>query len=862
MFDDSHRARAWMLGPKAENSEEFERLLTAAIRDYFHWRRNFHPEDTSYVRAIDRLSADYQGYFEDLNARMFEMLSHLKMSVPFFSPRYLGHMNTDLLTPALLGYMIAMLYNQNNIVREAAPVTQRLETEAMKMIARMLMLPDCAWGHLCSGGSAANTEGLWIARQVALYPYQVALAALDMSADLADKVYNISVSNHTFADLVNTSSLRKMSVAETIQLADDMREFAGHYPEIGTAMESNSVSSLGLAVFADRARSLIGDNFPTTFNIVVSRNAHYSLKKSAGLLGLGNLIYIDLDEDFRMRSDQLREEVDRIHADHGKVVTVVGVYGSTEEGAIDDIDEFVGYRNDLCDNARGDFWLHADACYGGYALAMASPTPKVADVTSLMKSLVKDARDDVVTLNAIWSTERIKRWLDKSSALGSVDSIALDPHKLGYVPYSAGAVLLRDYRAREFVRCDAPYLNAGSSEASEEQAVIWDNAYLGRFTLEGSRPGAYGAAVWLSHATVPLDRSGHGRIVAESILSAEALRQALAERTTSANDAVELSCVPLGSQSDLNILCYSFHASIDSEPISLKQMNLAIGALYDQCLPSESAPTHTKDFVIAKTNLTVDEYLDTVPAIAAELGLRGHAFSSHEYQTLGNPWRDVDNLEVVRSVVMGPFLNHAGTRERFAGKERSLLSEYIEFLGKELPRILLDVTSAPLFCAAEGEKKPHLTGDILVVEDDPRTRADLVAALKGEYGFKESTEAGVVEVSCFSMGQEALRANEKLTAALVDVNLGENHPVGGLDLLKEASTHKRLKGAVIFTGGDGPSDIIRERVEELRHIRPDWQITIRKKPALIGENRRVFGAAINRVFEDLWDVQNSSVQRS
>ena len=76
------------------------------------------------------------------------------------SPRYLGHMLTDLLMPGLLGYMAGLLYNQNNITEEAGTITVQFEAEAVQLLARMLCLPETAWGHLCSGGTAANLEAL------------------------------------------------------------------------------------------------------------------------------------------------------------------------------------------------------------------------------------------------------------------------------------------------------------------------------------------------------------------------------------------------------------------------------------------------------------------------------------------------------------------------------------------------------------------------------------------------------------------------------------------------------------------------------------------------------------------------------
>ena len=69
-------------------------------------------------------------------------------------------------------------------------------------------------------------------------------------------------------------------------------------------------------------------------------------------------------------------------------------------------------------------------------------------------------------------------------ALAEADSVTLDPHKLGYVPYPAGAFLIRDRRARELVAIDPPYLLPTQGLDSAE------DLFLGRFIFEGSKPGA------------------------------------------------------------------------------------------------------------------------------------------------------------------------------------------------------------------------------------------------------------------------------------------------------------------------------------------------------------------------------------
>ena len=110
-------------------------------------------------------------------------------------------------------------------------------------------------------------------------------------------------------------------------------------------------------------------------------------------------------------------------------------------------------------------------------------------------------------------------------ALAGADSVTIDPHKLGYVPYPAGAFLLRDRRARELVAIDPPYLvPAGTADGG---SAADRDLFLGRFILEGSKPGAAAAAVWLSHKVLPLDERGYGYLIERTVVGARRLHAAL-----------------------------------------------------------------------------------------------------------------------------------------------------------------------------------------------------------------------------------------------------------------------------------------------------------------------------------------------
>ena len=107
------------------------------------------------------------GKIKDAVQKAAELLG--KHSCPFWSPRYQGHMCTDLSMPAILGYFMTMMYNPNNVTIEVSPLTTVAEMEVGDQLCEMFgfnldrnqkELP-VAWGHITSGGNVANLESIW-----------------------------------------------------------------------------------------------------------------------------------------------------------------------------------------------------------------------------------------------------------------------------------------------------------------------------------------------------------------------------------------------------------------------------------------------------------------------------------------------------------------------------------------------------------------------------------------------------------------------------------------------------------------------------------------------------------------------------
>lgn len=133
-----------------------------------------------------------------------------------------GHVIWDTVMPANLGYITAMLFNQNNCASEASTVTSKYELEVGQDLCEMVGFnPDTSMGHLVTGGTVANIEAMWAARNVKYYPIGLQDAikneeALSKARDyvlfLPHKNKELRIVDATTWDLFN------MDVDEIVQL--------------------------------------------------------------------------------------------------------------------------------------------------------------------------------------------------------------------------------------------------------------------------------------------------------------------------------------------------------------------------------------------------------------------------------------------------------------------------------------------------------------------------------------------------------------------------------------------------------------------------------------------------------------------
>ena len=591
---------ALFLGPKSENREYFKETLEFLMDEHIHWRRDFHPEDPRIFRRYGERTPVHRETLERTTEALFELSSRLKTSsMPWFSPRYLGHMNADTLLGANLAYMATILYNPNNVAYESAPATTELELEVGEQFASLFGYDaDRAWGHITADGTIANYEGLWIARNLASVPPAVREVRPDL-LETRDEWELLNRPVDRTLDLL--SAARESGVLEAVR----------RHTVRGTGSDPGSLGK-----------------------VLVPTSRHYSLAKAVDLLGIGrdHLIPVDVDGDYRMDVDHLAETIDDLVANETPVLAVVPCAGTTEEGAVDPIHEVIALREDY--EERGvSFYVHVDAAYGGYARTAFVEEGEFADLDR--------TRDTLHDLGAI---DRETDWPPKPvyeafRAFPQADSVTVDPHKMGYVPYAAGGFVVRDERALDVISYSAPYLLEEGAGAPDQ---------LGSYILEGSKPGATAAAVWVAHRILPLSVAGYGQLVGQGIEGAHRFYHSLVSTDEIAVDGGAVAVQPV-TRPDLNIVDFAFN-EVGNE--RLDAMNDLNEALYEKC-SYRSGPVYTNDFITSKTTLGADVYGDVPAAFTAELGVPEAE------------WDETGAVTVLRSCVLTPYLAYDTTYEEY-----------------------------------------------------------------------------------------------------------------------------------------------------------------------------------------------------
>jgi aromatic-L-amino-acid/L-tryptophan decarboxylase len=183
----------------------------------------------------------------------------------------------------------------------------------------------------------------------------------------------------------------------------------------GTVTTGGSIATFSAVVTARHA--LLGEDF-LDGTIYVTSETHGALAKAAALAGFprANVRVVPTTPELRMEPGLLRDTVAHDRAAGLRPCMVVATAGTTNTGAVDDIDALV----EVARESR--LWLHVDAAYGGFF-------------------------------------QLTERGGQRFAGISEADSIVLDPHKGLFLPYGTGALLVRDgQKLRAAHEIHGPYL--------------------------------------------------------------------------------------------------------------------------------------------------------------------------------------------------------------------------------------------------------------------------------------------------------------------------------------------------------------------------------------------------------------------
>lgn len=484
---------AWFLGGHAENEGLLRSLLEMALEGHVRNRKAYAPDDPPFLSKEDFESEGY-AKTRDLLEKNLERLSDLmKGSIPISSYRNQSHMYWDITLPGVVGYVAGMLHNQNQAAAEASPVTTALEyaigLQLCEMLGYALDGEIKPWGHITIGGSIANVEALWAARNLRFQATALAHALRVERAFAGAKDITVRKADGTRARLAAMSDwdVLNIPIDDALDLPLRFTRTCG-IPEdtVQAALDSYSVQQMGLLEFF---KTMLPKTPSPVF--LVPATAHYSWPRGAGISGMGiqQMLPVDVDVDGRMNPVALRRHLDRCIEEKRPVAMVMAVIGSTTESAVDPLAEISVIRDEYREMGL-DFAIHADAAWGGYFASMLRP-PKGDGASSPQSDL----------------SDYVQRQLD---ALGQADTITVDPHKAGFIPYPAGALCYRNEAMPGLITVVADIVYHGGSART-----------MGACALAGSSPGASTTAVYLSHLCIPPDKSGYGQLLGRCAFNAK-----------------------------------------------------------------------------------------------------------------------------------------------------------------------------------------------------------------------------------------------------------------------------------------------------------------------------------------------------
>lgn len=135
--------------------EAYLPILQSSLRELDDWRTKYGEEQLVGFTETPEIIKIVQ-----------ELQKRLEGNYPFHHPQYAGQMLKPPHPLAWIAYTMTMTVNPNNHALDGGPPTSEMEKEAVSKLAEMVGYGDSYLGHLTSGGTIANLEALFVAREI------------------------------------------------------------------------------------------------------------------------------------------------------------------------------------------------------------------------------------------------------------------------------------------------------------------------------------------------------------------------------------------------------------------------------------------------------------------------------------------------------------------------------------------------------------------------------------------------------------------------------------------------------------------------------------------------------------------------
>ncbi len=191
-------------------------LLEQALRKLDAWR-------TLYGEQSETVD------LEQIEPILDKLEQRLEGNYPFHHPSYAGQMLKPPHPVAWLAYALTATINPNNHALDGGPPTSEMEKEAVKELAKMVGYGDTYLGHLTSGGTIANLEALFVAREI--HPEQAIAATAN--------------SHYTHRRMCHVLNTKFLEIPVDINDTPDFEFIENHADEIGTIVVTMGTTGLG-----------------------------------------------------------------------------------------------------------------------------------------------------------------------------------------------------------------------------------------------------------------------------------------------------------------------------------------------------------------------------------------------------------------------------------------------------------------------------------------------------------------------------------------------------------------------------------------------------------------------------------------